>query len=152
MRVSRCFQLGTGCFSNTGVSVIIVSINGEERSFEGPMTAQKLLQSLSLDPQKVALERNRQIVPRSTYGAIDIAHGDKLEIVHFVGGGEDQGILDEPLVIAGVRYRSRLIVGTGKYRDFTQTAEAVKASDADRLSRSQKHYLSAQYRRLFYGG
>nr|WP_313978972.1 sulfur carrier protein ThiS [Iodidimonas nitroreducens] len=111
--------------------MIIVSINGEERSFEGPMTAQTLLQSLSLDPQKVALERNRQIVPRSTYGAVDIAHGDRLEIVHFVGGGEDQSFIDEPLVVAGVRYRSRLIVGTGKYRDFAQTAEAVKASGAE---------------------
>jgi len=46
-----------------------------------------LLSSLGLDPNKVALERNREIVPRTTYDDVHILDGDQLEIVHFIGGG-----------------------------------------------------------------
>jgi thiamine biosynthesis protein ThiS len=46
-----------------------------------------LVAALGLDGRKVAVERNLQIVPRSTYGSTPLADGDRIEIVHFIGGG-----------------------------------------------------------------
>ena len=62
-------------------------INGEERSFEGIADVAGLVRALGLDPRKVAVERNLEIVPRSTYAGVGIADGDRVEIVQFVGGG-----------------------------------------------------------------
>ncbi len=50
-------------------------------------TVAALLATIGLDTRKVAVERNEEIVPRSTYGAVLLAEGDALEIVHFIGGG-----------------------------------------------------------------
>ena len=52
-----------------------------------PATVADLLQRIGLDTRKVAVERNLEIVPRSTYAATALAAGDQLEIVHFIGGG-----------------------------------------------------------------
>ena len=46
-----------------------------------------LLAAIGLDTRKVAVERNEEIVPRSTYALVALHEGDKLEIVHFIGGG-----------------------------------------------------------------
>jgi thiamine biosynthesis protein ThiS len=62
-------------------------LNGEPREFDGPMTVASLVEKLGLDARKIAIERNLEIVPRSTYGAVALADGDRLEIVNFVGGG-----------------------------------------------------------------
>ncbi len=114
-----------------------VIINGEQRRLAGPMTVADLLASLGFDQAKIALERNLEIVPRSTYGETVVDDGDRLEIVHFIGGGagaarpiavvEDQ----DGLTVAGRRFKSRLIVGTGKYRDFEENRRAVEASGAE---------------------
>lgn len=64
-----------------------LTINGEERSFEGALDLAGLVQALGLDARKVAVERNLEIVPRSTYGRVLLSDGDRLEIVQFVGGG-----------------------------------------------------------------
>ena len=106
-----------------------VTINGEERRFEAPLNVEQLLVEIGLDPRKVAVERNLEIVPKSQYGQIPLADGDRLEIVHFIGGGSAAG--DDPFEVAGRRYKSRLLVGTGKYRDFEETALAIEASGAD---------------------
>jgi thiamine biosynthesis protein ThiS len=65
----------------------MVEINGEARQLEKPISAAALLLVLDLPREKVALERNREIVPRSLYDTVMIGEGDKLEIVHFIGGG-----------------------------------------------------------------
>jgi sulfur carrier protein len=62
-------------------------VNGEERSFSGIGDVAGLVAALGLNPRKVAVERNLEIVPRSTYAATAIAEGDRIEIVHFIGGG-----------------------------------------------------------------
>jgi sulfur carrier protein len=62
-------------------------VNGEERAFSGVSTIAALIASLALDPRKVAVERNLEIVPRSTYARACVADGDRIEIVHFIGGG-----------------------------------------------------------------
>ena len=66
---------------------VSLTLNGEARRFEGPLTVAALLGELGLDTRKVAVERNLEIVPRSTYAEIWLASGDALEIVHFIGGG-----------------------------------------------------------------
>jgi sulfur carrier protein len=67
--------------------VIALTLNGESRELDGPLTVSGLLAKLGLDTRKVAVERNQEIVPRSTYAETSLASGDSLEIVHFIGGG-----------------------------------------------------------------
>ncbi|MFM1961003.1 MAG: thiamine biosynthesis protein ThiS [Pseudomonadota bacterium] len=62
-------------------------LNGERRVMEAVRTVAELVAALGLDPRKVAVERNLEIVPRSAYGATELADGDQVEIVHFIGGG-----------------------------------------------------------------
>lgn len=64
-----------------------ISINGEEKEFDGPLSVRDLLLSLDLVPEKIAVERNLEIVPRSTFADVMVEDGDQLEIVHFIGGG-----------------------------------------------------------------
>lgn len=64
-----------------------LTLNGEARGFEGPLTVAALLTELGLETRKVAVERNLEIVPRSLYAEVWLAPGDSLEIVHFIGGG-----------------------------------------------------------------
>ncbi|GGE35292.1 thiamine biosynthesis protein ThiS [Marinicauda pacifica] len=69
------------------MSAISITVNGEPRDVPAGLTLEGLLTELSLQPRKVAVERNLEIAPRSAYGQIEIEAGDRLEIVHFVGGG-----------------------------------------------------------------
>ena len=69
------------------MSEIEIVVNGESRTVPAGLTLAGLLHHLALDPRKVAIERNLEIVPRSAYDAIAITAGDRIEIVHFVGGG-----------------------------------------------------------------
>jgi thiamine biosynthesis protein ThiS len=62
-------------------------VNGEERSLEAVADVAALVAVLGLDGRKVAVERNLEIVPRSTYGSTPVLDGDRIEIVHFIGGG-----------------------------------------------------------------
>lgn len=66
--------------------MISIMLNGEQRQVRSGSIA-ALVASIGLDPKKVAVERNREIVPRSTLADVMLAEGDALEIVHFVGGG-----------------------------------------------------------------
>ncbi|MFN3423547.1 MAG: sulfur carrier protein ThiS [Novosphingobium meiothermophilum] len=116
-------------------AILSLTVNGEPRR-AAPGSVADLVRSLELDPAKVAVERNGEIVPRSTLADVAIADGDVLEIVHFVGGGQSDvtdgnDTLNDTWTVAGRTFRSRLIVGTGKYRDFEQNAAAVEASGAE---------------------
>ena len=64
-----------------------IQLNGQEHPLPGPMTLAAFVERLGLDARKIAVERNLEIVPRSTYAATTLADGDRLEIVNFVGGG-----------------------------------------------------------------
>lgn len=64
-----------------------ILLNGEERGFDGVGDVAALVGALGLDLRKVAVERNLEIVPRSAYQSTAIADGDRIEIVHFIGGG-----------------------------------------------------------------
>ena len=64
-----------------------LTVNGEPRRVPVGATIADLVRTLELDPKKVAVECNGQIVPRSTLEQVVLGDGDVLEIVHFVGGG-----------------------------------------------------------------
>lgn len=64
-----------------------LTVNGESRTFDRVSDVAALVVALGLDARKVAVERNLEIVPRSAYGRTTLADGDRIEIVHFIGGG-----------------------------------------------------------------
>lgn len=112
---------------------ISLTVNGEPRRIAPGATVADLVADIGLNPAKVAVERNGIIAPRSTLADVVLAEGDILEIVHFVGGGDvpDASTVEDTWTVAGRTFRSRLIVGTGKYKDFAQNAAALEASGAE---------------------
>ena len=137
---------------------IAIKLNGEPRQIAaGTSIASLVADDLGLDPTRVAVERNREIAARSGWPETLLLDGDEVEIVHFVGGGEASdrketggeasdrketggeasdrketgGEASDAWTVAGRSFASRLIVGTGKYRDFAQNAAAVEASGAE---------------------
>ncbi len=105
-----------------------ITLNGDTRQTSATTVAE-LATELGLDPEKIAVERNGLIAPRSQLAQTDLNDGDVLEIVHFVGGGAPKA--DDGWTVAGRTFQSRLIVGTGKYKDFEQNAAALEASGAE---------------------
>src|SRR5579871_6636041 len=95
-----------------------LTVNGEKRAAAPGTTVSGLLTAMGVDPARVAVERNEDVVPRKTWGEAALADGDKIEIVAFVGGGSDAPAKgdDDVLVLGGRTFHSRLLVGTGKYR------------------------------------
>ena len=64
-----------------------IRVNGEHKRVPGGVSIVEMLNEIGVDPAKVAVERNLEIVPRSTLGDVCVEDGDDYEIVHFVGGG-----------------------------------------------------------------
>jgi thiamine biosynthesis protein ThiS len=64
-----------------------VQINGENRDFEESLPLSALVEQLGMKADRVAVELNRNIVPRTQWAETQVAEGDRLEIVQFVGGG-----------------------------------------------------------------
>lgn len=64
-----------------------IKINGEHRRVAAGTSVAALVQEMGFDPARVAVERNLEVVPRSTLGQVQVEDGDDYEIVHFVGGG-----------------------------------------------------------------
>lgn len=72
---------------NVAEKTMELIVNGEVKKVPSPLSVEGLLSFLELDSVKIAVELNLEIVPRSTYTQIDLKEHDRLEIVHFVGGG-----------------------------------------------------------------
>ena len=66
---------------------LAILVNGEPRRVSAGASIAAMLTELGLDPQRVAVERNRDVVPRSSLTEVAVEDGDQYEIVHFVGGG-----------------------------------------------------------------
>ncbi len=64
-----------------------IQLNGDDRELADRCTLEKLVQELSLTPQRVAIELNRSVVRREAWAQTILNEGDRVEIVHFVGGG-----------------------------------------------------------------
>lgn len=71
----------------TAARGIDIVVNGEGRHLDAALSVHEFLCRIGLNPAKVAVELNREIVARSTFADVVLADGDTLEIVHFVGGG-----------------------------------------------------------------
>lgn len=87
-----------------------------------------LVAHMDLSGKRIAVELNRTIVPQGHYPRQALNNGDVVEIVRAIGGGQGSG---DPLVVAGREFGSRLLVGTGKYKDLDETRRAVEASGAE---------------------
>ncbi|HEX8352209.1 MAG TPA: sulfur carrier protein ThiS [Pyrinomonadaceae bacterium] len=64
-----------------------VEVNGEAKELEEGATLQTLVEQLALAPERLAVEHNREVVRRADWPALTLSDGDRVEIVHFVGGG-----------------------------------------------------------------
>jgi thiazole synthase len=110
-----------------------ITVNQQPQSLPEPATVADLLARLGLDPRRVAVEVNRDVVPRGRHAEHRLAAGDAVEIVTLVGGGapEPEPPADEPLVIGPFRFRSRLITGTGKYANYDLMRDCLAASGCE---------------------
>jgi thiazole synthase len=123
------------------MQTLCLTVNGKPQSAPSGTTVAGLLELMGVDPRRVAVERNEDVVPRKTWDEALVGEGDKIEIVAFIGGGsgggsgagpaDSSGEGDDPLVLAGRRFASRLLVGTGKYSSVDQTREALLRTGAD---------------------
>jgi thiamine biosynthesis protein ThiS len=68
---------------------VLITLNGEPYEIEQPMTVAELLARLDIDPRRVAVEHNLEIVRRPAYPDTMVHGGDRVEIVNFVGGGAE---------------------------------------------------------------
>ena len=66
---------------------LAIRVNGEHRRVPRGLSIAQLLKELGLDPLRVAVERNLDVVPRSSLADVLVEDGDSFELVHFVGGG-----------------------------------------------------------------
>ncbi|MDO9270494.1 MAG: sulfur carrier protein ThiS [Methylobacter sp.] len=104
---------------------MIVYVNGETRDCAENSRVVDVVTDLGLTGKKIAIELNKEILPFQQYDTQRLQAGDRLEIVHAIGGGQDDSFM-----LAGVKYHSRLLVGTGKYKDMEETRLAIEASGA----------------------
>ena len=66
---------------------MVITLNGESYELDQPVTVSGLLERLEIDPRRVAIEHNLEIIRRRTFETVVIKDGDRLEIVNAVGGG-----------------------------------------------------------------
>src|SRR5438128_3094882 len=110
---------------------IEIRLNGEACEIPEPLSIAELLERFDLPKDRVAVERNRSIVPKIQWQAVAVNDGDELRVVPFVGVGSGNG---DACVIAGRTFKSRLIVGTGKYPSNQVMAEAHGRSGTDMVT------------------
>ena len=68
-----------------------ITLNGDAHEVAGPLTVSELLERLNIDARRVAVERNLVVLKRDAFASTQIAEGDEIEIVNFVGGGQTGG-------------------------------------------------------------
>lgn len=102
-----------------------IIINGQTHDVNEAISVADVVAKQGLTGKKIAVELNLEILPFQHYASQQLAEGDRLEIVHAIGGGQN-----DSFVLAGKAYQSRLLVGTGKYKDMEETRLAIEASGA----------------------
>jgi thiazole synthase len=117
-----------------------ITVNQEPQTLPEPATVAALLLRLGLDVSRVAVEVNRDIVPRARHGQHALRAGDSVEIVTLVGGGsgEEPGVRnlepaipDSSIAIGLFRFKSRLFTGTGKYSTYDLMRDCLDASGCE---------------------
>ncbi|MBE0470818.1 MAG: sulfur carrier protein ThiS [Methyloprofundus sp.] len=103
-----------------------VYVNGETKQYPENSTIADIVSDLGLVNKRIAVELNKEILPFNQYAQTVCQEGDTVEIVQAIGGGQD-----DSFTIAGQEFKSRLLVGTGKYKDLEETRLAIEASGAE---------------------
>ena len=110
---------------------ITIYVNGEKKIIEDSQTIESFLKSLNLNKNNIAIEVNREIVNKSNYKNSILIDKDTIEIVNFIGGGNNISNNKDVLEIAGTPYNSRLIIGSGKFKSFEENLKAIHSSGAE---------------------
>jgi thiazole synthase len=109
--------------------MLILTVNGESRTLDRPLSVAELLRQLGHQSRRVAVEVNHDVVPAARHTEHVLAAGDHVEIVTLVGGGAPDGPPpDKPLKVGKFTFRSRLITGTGKYPSYDLMRACLDAS------------------------
>jgi thiazole synthase len=110
--------------------MIDITLNGEPNTLANSLSIQELIEQKGLDPRKIAVEVNREVVPKARHAEHRLQSGDAVEIVTLVGGGSGPPP-DKPLKIGKFTFRSRLITGTGKYATYDLMRDCLAASECE---------------------
>jgi len=102
-----------------------IQVNGEWRDYAEGCSVADVIADLGLSGKRIAVEYNKEILPFTRHSEQRLQNDDRLEIVQAIGGGQD-----DHFMLAGKAYHSRLLVGTGKYKDLEETRLATEASGA----------------------
>jgi thiazole synthase len=105
-----------------------IQVNGKNVSCNNGDTLEQLIKQMGLLGKRIAIELNEEIKPADQFNTIQLKEGDIVEVVQAIGGG--QPLADE-FIVAGQKFSSRLLVGTGKYKDMAETQAAIEMSGAD---------------------
>jgi len=103
-----------------------IRVNGDSFSCDEATTLEQLVKEMGFFGKRIAIELNEEIKPADQYGLIQLNEGDVVEIVQAIGGGQP-----DDFILAGKKYSSRLLVGTGKYKNLAETQAAIEMSGAD---------------------
>lgn len=103
-----------------------ISVNGNAREYSQGAAISDVVADLGLTGKRIAIELNKEILPFDQYVAKKLRDEDQIEVVQAIGGGQD-----DSFTIAGKKFNSRLLVGTGKYKDMEETRLAIEASGAE---------------------
>ncbi|MBM3996211.1 MAG: sulfur carrier protein ThiS [Planctomycetes bacterium] len=110
--------------------MITITLNGESNTLPDMLSIQQLIERIGLDPRKIAVEVNREVVPKARHAERRLQSGDDVEIVTLVGGGAGPPV-DKPLRVGKFSFQSRLITGTGKYANYPLMRDCLDASDCE---------------------
>ena len=103
-----------------------ISVNGDTREYGEHAVVADIVADLDLTGKRIAIELNKEILPFNQYAMQKLQANDRIEVVQAIGGGQD-----DFFTIAGQDFSSRLLVGTGKYKDMEETRLAIEASGAE---------------------
>lgn len=103
-----------------------VIVNGNPYKLDTRCSVADLIAKLKLSKTRLAVELNREILPRHFFATKQLHAGDRVEIVRAVGGGQP-----DRMKVGNYSFQSRLMIGTGKYRDLQETRLAIEASGAE---------------------
>lgn len=103
-----------------------IRLNGNNFSCDDATTLEQLIKKMGLNGKRIAIELNEEIKPADQFTSIQLKEGDIVEVIEAIGGGQP-----DQLVIAGQTFSSRLMVGTGKYKDMAQAKAAIEISGAE---------------------
>jgi len=103
-----------------------ITVNGESHEVPENTTVAEIIAQMGLTGKRIAIELNKEILPFQQHTTHVLCAGDSMEIVQAIGGGQD-----DRFSFAGRTFKSRLLVGTGKYKDLEETRLAIEASGAE---------------------